>query len=145
MRTCVIISFSIILFSLTCFNGCTNSHTYIEKTVDEILREYSANPKEFVVNYKNKRVCIDGYVGFATQSKEHPGNKYYMIFDCDTFNYSKLDGFYISCSLKSNTLGFPGKARGKHVKVNCTFKEAFIRDEYNIKELVFHNGQTVDE
>ena len=137
------IGFSLIVFIGLLFSLFSCKKECIYKTADEILSEYFSDPEIFVRNYKNVTVCIEGDVGFATQAKENPGDKYYMIFDSNTFNPKQLSGNFVSCNMQSKSLGFAQDARGKHIKVECTFSKIY-KDESGIN-LCFRNGCTVDE
>ena len=137
IHLCLIV-FTGVLFSLV---GCKKECIY--KTADEILSDYFSDSENFVRNYKNATVYIEGDIGFATQAKENPGDKYYMIFDCNTFNPKQLSGNFVSCNMKSNSLGFAQDAKGKHIRVECKFSKIY-KDGSGIN-LCFRNGYTVDE
>lgn len=126
--------------------GCSDNNEYIEYTVEKILSEYSANPKEFIKNFKNKKIILDGVIGYASQPKEHSGNRYYVIFDCETFDENdESPGFYVSCGLKSYILGHPRNAKGKHIKVKCEFNRVIHLKNPETVEIDFHFGHTVSD
>ena len=69
-------------------------------SVDSIINEYNITTnKEFIFKYKNKKVVLNGTVGFYSQNKERPGKEYYVIFDSPNIDYDFLTGTYVSCVL----------------------------------------------